>query len=271
MWLFTTQALANPPCALALDRAPVHLGTVAHVWQEGFEPSGVAVLGDDLVVAGGAHVLAVVSDWADPTPTVTYRTLTLPEGLESEAVATQDGRLFIGLEGGVGQSTLVEVDPTTWTLARTWVHDTRGWTDKGFRKPNKGLEGLAVGPGPVFWLGSQEDPMVHIVSEDTHRAVPHGLPCTKRCEASGMTWLPDVRIGDYAGPAVLVSSDAADTLLALKPDGTPIGAPIALPGAGQEGIALSGCTLLVAQDKDPDVASVELYRLGLPGGSETPQ
>ncbi len=73
----------------------MHLGTVAHVWQEGFEPSGVAVLGDDLVVAGGAHVLAVVSDWADPTPTVTYRTLTLPEGLESEAVATQDGRLFI--------------------------------------------------------------------------------------------------------------------------------------------------------------------------------
>ena len=161
--------------------------------------------------------------------------------------------LYLGIEHPDG---IRQFDLTTGVAGRTF--DLTPWLTG---PDNSGLEALTFVPnaadpeGGVFWAGLQDDGRIYVFrlsirSSPTATTVTHVTTLTP---APGVTDIAGLVYNPTNG-LVYVIFDGANLLIAMRTDGTIVG-QWDLPGNDQEGIAIRGCTMFIAEDVGKEVWS----------------
>lgn len=161
--------------------------------------------------------------------------------------------LYLGIEHPDG---IRQFDLTTGIAGRTF--DLTPWMTG---PDNAGLEALTFVPdaadpeGGLFWAGLQNDGRMYVFrlsirSSATATRVVHVTtltPASGYADISGLEYNP-------TNGLVYAIFDSANSLIAMRTDGTVIG-QWDLPGNDQEGVAIRGCTMFIAEDVGKEVWS----------------
>jgi hypothetical protein len=227
---------------LAANPFPGGPGTPIGNLPVGTEPSGAewhSRLEKLLVVSDGGMLLKMDPDGSN------LSSLIIPGDLEAVCVAdpTTDFA-YVGVED---PATVLEVDVTTGQIMRSFVL----LTDLPF---NEGLEALTFVPDPghpeggLFYAGIQVDGSIHVFelpikSSPTSESVTEVdvfVPVAGRNDLSGLHY-------DWREDVLHAIFDVYDLWRAMLTDGSLID-EWDLPGIDQEGIAIGGCNLFIAED-----------------------
>ncbi len=212
----------------------------------GYESSGAVWhtdLGKLFVVDDGGRVSSMNSDG---TSVFNWTVAGNPD-LEGISVADASSDfVYIGVED---PDSIMEFDTTTGLVTRTF--DLTTWMTG---PSNKGLEALTFVPdvsnpeGGLFYAGLQDDGKIYtfelkIATSSTSTSVTHEgtiTPVTGRDDISGLHY-------DVDNEVLYAIFDTDDKLRAMEADGTLL-IEWDLPGNDQEGVALEGTTLFIAED-----------------------
>jgi uncharacterized protein YjiK len=220
-----------------------------------FEPSGAAWQPrlKRLLVVGDQGLIASM----DPDGG-SVRTWSLPGDLEGIAVADPETDLvYVAVEQPAG---IVEFDIAQGRVLRRFPLPH---LEAAGRKHNKGLEALAFVPdasdpeGGAFWAGVQTDGTVHELSlplrsdrtRTTVREIRTFAPVRGATDISGLDW-------DPATKTIWALFDKANEIVVLDRSGA-VQATWTVPGAGQEGIALTPEWMFIADDSSNRVVRYE--------------
>ena len=184
--------------------------------------------------------------------------LTVPgaPGTDFEAIAVadpRDDRVYVGVEQ---PARVLEVDVASGALLR--VFDLPA-LDAG-APFNQGMEALAFVPdaalpeGGLFLAGRQSDGRIFVYELPIASSATSEAAVLVASHASP-GGLADLSGLDFdAGSGILYAiHDGADRLRALDPSGAALLGEWQLPGNDQEGLALRGCQLWIAEDVGPEV------------------
>lgn len=154
--------------------------------------------------------------------------------------------LYLGIEHPDG---IRPFDLTTGIAGRAF--DLTAWMTG---PDNSGLEALTFVPdagdpeGGLFWAGLQNDGKIYVFRLSIRSSATATIvtPVTTLTPAPGVTDISGLAYNPTNG-LVYAIFDTANLLLAMRTDGTVIGR-WDLPGNDQEGIAIRGCTMFIAED-----------------------
>jgi hypothetical protein len=240
--LLMPAVLSSSGAVLAADPFPGGPGTPIGDIPVGAEPSGAgwhARLEKLLVVCDGGLLLTMDADGSNQSSFI------IPGDLEAVCVADPTTDIvYVGVED---PATVIEVDITTGQIMRSFVL----LTDLPF---NEGLEALTFVPDPahpeggLFYAGIQFDGSIHVFelpikSSSTSESVIEVdvfVPVPGRNDLSGLHY-------DWREDVLHAIFDVYDLWRVMLTDGSLID-EWDLPGIDQEGIALGGCNLFIAED-----------------------
>lgn len=247
--LFSLLLAAEAGCPMrgTDDPAPLPHRPVGVLALEGVsEPSGVvfhAARGTLFVVDDGG----VLCEF-DPDGKILRRETIRRADFEGVTVDPATGLLYIAIEG---EDAILEVDPSTFRALREFPlpRDFQGETL--LKKGGQGIEAVSSVGGSRFLVANQgngaDDPAVVLEVELTLGPEPSGPPRILRTIVPGVDDLSALHF-DAGRNVIFVISDTMDRLLAISPDGSPLGA-WTIPGRDQEGLAVDAEGFLyIAQD-----------------------
>lgn len=255
--LLLLAALAAGPPAAAQDPFPGDLPgeEIGALLPPSYEPSGAAWhprLQRLLLVDDGGRITLMDGHGGS----VVHLTVPGAPGTDFEGICVADpadDRVYVGVEQ---PARILEVDVSSGTLLRTFALTAM---DAG-TPVNQGLEALTFAPdaahpeGGLFLAGRQSD----------GRLFTYELPIRTSATSTSATLvgsqpspggLSDLSGLEFdAGAGILYAiHDGADRLRALDPTGATLLGEWTLPGNDQEGLALRGCQLWIAEDVGPEV------------------
>lgn len=217
----------------------------------GYEPSGDVWHPrlEQLFVVGDGGTVSRMSP--DGTGVVNWTVGGDLEGITYADPSTDT--LYLGIEHPDG---IRQFDFTTGVAGRTF--DLTPWLTG---PDNSGLEALTFVPdaadpeGGLFWAGLQNDGRIYVFrlsikSSTTATTVTHVTTLTP---APGATDIAGLEYNPTNG-LVYVVFDGPNLLIAMRTDGTVVG-QWDLPGNDQEGVAIRGCTMFIAEDVGKEVWS----------------
>jgi hypothetical protein len=251
------------PLVLAADPFPGDLPGVeiGAGLPAGYEPSGAVwhTRLERLYVVGDAGTVSAMD--ADGSSVTNW---SVPGDLEAICVADPAGDFaYVGVENPDG---VKEFDLTTGQVTRTF--DLTG-TMQG--PANAGLEALTFVPddshpeGGLFYAGLQADGKIYvfdlpIVSSAVSTFVTHVWTITPVAGRAGISGLHY----DRENQLLYAVFDDSNLLRAMQSDGAFVG-EWSLPGNDQEGVTLTACDMVVAEDVGKEVWS---YGFPVDGGDD---